>query len=352
MSKKPTATPRLRLHLIVLAAAVLTIGSGFFLITKHQYLMPGPLSAKSTEGQALGGYISHAEFENECGHCHAPVHCITDTRCQDCHSEIARQRTHTAELHSRLPGVSRCQTCHQEHQGRDAAITKFAFVNVNHEKLAGFSLALHQTNYDGSPMNCSSCHIQDRYVADSLDCISCHSQDDHDLMAAHIEEFGTGCVDCHDGQDRMENFDHNLHYALEGAHSAAECDACHLEKNYHTTPADCSACHAEPQLHAGIFGLDCARCHTATAWSPAQLVQHTFLLDHGSETIANCENCHAGAYTEYPCYTCHEIEEMRSVHIDEDQKAIEDCISCHPTGRDSELAGPNQGAALARIDGK
>ncbi len=102
----------------------------------HKYTFPGPLSAAqaaepiATETHQKGGFSSHAEFEQECGHCHAPLHCVTDTKCQDCHMEIAEQRGTTTGLHSRLPGVNECQTCHTEHQGRDASITEFAFHNI------------------------------------------------------------------------------------------------------------------------------------------------------------------------------------------------------------------------------
>ncbi len=113
-------------------------------------LAPGPLSAVQEQGTELGGYGSHAEFEQECGHCHAPVHCITASRCQECHLDVAQDRMTAVGLHGRLP-ANQCQDCHVEHQGREAVITEFAFRNVDHEKLSGFSLADHQVDYANHP---------------------------------------------------------------------------------------------------------------------------------------------------------------------------------------------------------
>jgi hypothetical protein len=326
----------LPLALFGLAAGLLIAFFAFMSLSGK--FLPGPVSAASPRNQELGGYVSHAEFEQQCIHCHAPLHCVTDTRCQDCHMDIAQQRATASGLHSLLPGTERCQNCHKEHRGRDATITEMAFANINHEKLANFSLAQHQHNYDGSSMSCGSCHSNERFMKDTLDCISCHADADHDYLSSHIEAYGAGCIDCHDGRDRMMAFDHDQYYPLDGAHKPLECDNCHIQKQYAVTVRDCAGCHAEPELHAGVFGLDCARCHNSVAWAPAQLVQHTFVIAHGDEDITGCETCHAGTYTEYPCFSCHTAEAMRWEHLLLDILDTSNCIECHPTGRESDTA--------------
>ena len=304
------------------------------------HLSPGPVSAIHPQNQPISGYVSHADFDKECGHCHAPIHCITDDRCQDCHQNIARQRAEGFGLHNALPGTEKCQTCHVEHQGSDYSLTTLALQNINHERLSGFSLERHQQGYSGEALDCHSCHSQDSFARSTLDCITCHSEADHDYLAAHIQEYGTGCVDCHDGKDRMIDFDHDLLYSLDGAHRQVECDACHLNDQYLDAPVTCEGCHPEPGLHANLFGTDCVRCHTTSAWAPAQLTQHTFLLNHDNSTdqIEACETCHAGTYTEYPCYGCHEQGEMVAAHMGHEIQNLEDCIACHPTGRESAKA--------------
>jgi len=307
----------------------------------HKYATPGPLSAAKAAGteETMGGYSSHADFEQECGHCHAPLHCVTDTRCQDCHMDIAEQRLNASGLHAHFPGVEQCQNCHIEHQGREASITEFAFQNIDHTLMANFSLAQHSLDFSGAPMNCESCHGPEGFADDSLDCISCHVNEDHDYMASHIDLYGVGCIPCHDGKDSIVDYDHQSDYPLEGAHQETDCLACHVDQVYAGTTRECQNCHAEPEIHLGIFGLKCERCHVASAWLPAQLTVHTFLVDHGVDEQTEemtCETCHVDTYTAYPCYSCHDPQEMTDYHAEIDIEAYENCVDCHPTGREDE----------------
>jgi len=343
MSFNPRGFGMIHLKLLVIIAALLVFGSGMYL---YHYLhetgafSPGPLSATQRHGTPLGGYAYHAEFEQKCTHCHAPIHCLTEERCQECHQEVARQGMQGDGVHGRLPS-GRCQTCHTEHKGREAIITRFAFANIDHDKLADFSLAQHATNFDGTPLTCESCHSQDRFAAETLDCLTCHAQDNHDFVADHIEQYGTGCVECHDGRDRMANFDHNQLFPLTDGHALAMCDDCHPDHTYAGTPRDCAACHPEPEMHAEQFGLDCIRCHTAAAWTPAQLTQHIFPLNHGNLPDLQCEDCHPTTYTTYTCYSCHDHTpaDMEAAHIAAGFTAdeISACAVCHPTGQRNEM---------------
>jgi hypothetical protein len=321
----------------ILAAVLLTSGLavGVYKVAAHR--SPGPLTAVHSQNEPLGGYAAHAEFEQECQHCHAPVHCITEDRCQSCHIEIAEQRVEAIGLHGILPGTSECQSCHIEHQGRDAQITVFAFKNVDHEALAGFSLVNHQTNYDGEPIDCHSCHQLGDYGAEALDCIDCHTNEDAAFTTTHITYYGTDCASCHDGHTQLANFDHNQIFPLEGQHANAACETCHVNQVFKGTPQACVACHEQPDIHDGSFGDDCARCHTATAWSPAELRYHSFPLDHGTDGQQECQVCHATSYTHYPCEACHETAETRSAHTEEyTQETYENCLACHPDGRIAE----------------
>jgi len=309
--------------------------------TLKEYLMPGPVSAAQPHGEALGGFSSHASFEHECGHCHAPVHCVTDTRCQDCHMEIARQRETAEGLHGRLPGTIQCQNCHIEHQGRDAAISHVSFINVDHEQLTGFSLDRHHIGYDDQHLICESCHIDSRFSAEAVDCLSCHVQADHDFMAAHLELFGSDCLDCHDGRDRMTNFDHNQTFVLDGAHEIALCESCHVDQVFAGAPRECADCHEKSSAKPEMFSSDCTRCHTTVAWTPAQLSYHIFPLDHGEAGEIACQTCHLTTYAEHTCYGCHDHtpEQMQEIHLAVDILAFENCAECHPIGLVDEIRG-------------
>lgn len=289
--------------------------------------------------------MSHADIARECSHCHVPLHCVTDTGCQDCHIEIARERNDTETLHGRLPGVSRCQNCHPEHRGEDASLTVISYLNVDHFQLAGFSLEKHVLNYDEHSFTCTTCHSQEGNQVETVDCVTCHTTEDHDYMVEHIEAYGMACVACHDGQDRMmAGFDHDAYFPLQDGHADMACADCHAnqqtgELTWQDLPSDCLSCHPDPDLHLGMFGVECERCHTAAAWAPAALTVHTFELAHSEEnTIEQCENCHAGTYTVYPCESCHTEDEMQLAHQPHGIYEIQDCIACHPTGRPSDTA--------------
>ena len=322
---------------VMMVVMFVFLGGGLY-VKSAGLLSPGPLSAVSKSEEPIEGYFSHAEFEKDCSHCHAPVHCLTDTRCQECHMDVAHQRTTAEGLHGRLPGTSECQNCHVEHQGRDAMITSMAFANLDHQALSGFSLALHQTDYAGAHMDCQSCHAQEQFSIGALDCITCHVENDHDGMAEHIETYSAKCVECHDGADRMQNFEHADHYMLEGAHVDAECAACHVEQVYSGLTRFCADCHdAEPE-HIELMGLECDRCHTATAWTPAPLTRHQFAIDHGELAAEDCDACHVNTYTEYTCYGCHDhtVDSIRQSHLPLGIVEYEQCAACHPTGLSGE----------------
>lgn len=315
---------------------IVAIASGLIYVkTSAIYLLsPGDLSGMEVEQIELGGVKSHAELKSDCKHCHAPIHCVKDTRCQDCHFEIEQDRRDSSTLHGRLPGVAKCQTCHPEHMGHDADLTVFAFPNVDHYAMTGFSIQNHITNTDGKKFTCTTCHTKVREIIETIDCVQCHSAENHDEMAAHIETYGYGCFECHDGQDRMvAGFDHEPYFSLQGGHADLACSDCHQEKKYVGMGNDCADCHEEPEMHAGVFGDSCEYCHSEQGWSPAVLTRHTFEFQHGDEAVEDCETCHAGNYTEYPCAGCHEDQDMVVAHEPHGVVELSNCLECHPTGR-------------------
>jgi len=103
-------------------------------------------------------------------------------------------------------------------------------------------------------------------------------------------------------------------------------------------PHECADCHEEPAIHVGKFGLNCARCHAATAWTPALLTKHTFPIDHGDHGQVDCEICHIANYYTHTCYECHDHhpDQMEEVHLAENIGDYANCIACHPTGQPGE----------------
>lgn len=329
---------------LLLAFLIVSLGGAAYEI-KSSYI-PGPVSAMQRYDEPINGYSSHADFERECLHCHAPVRCLSANLCQDCHRDVARERAEAEGLHGLLPGTEKCQNCHGEHRGRDAAIVDLPLGAINHEQLAGYVLEQHENDFDGTPLTCQSCHPDGMGGAASVSCAACHAGEDPELMAAHTEEYGEMCVPCHDGQDRMiDGFDHEESYALDGAHLDVECRECHADGAIADAVRDCADCHEEPEVHAGETGLHCDWCHTAVAWTPAQLTVHVFRLDHGGGDEEDCEICHTGTYVTYTCYECHDHQpaEMEAFHTREGIDRLEPCDECHPTGVEGEAGEAGHG---------
>jgi hypothetical protein len=298
---------------------------------------PGRLTANANAAP-INNFASHAEFEGDCSQCHDAWRGISTDRCETCHTTTKQERETSVGLHGRFTGAEQCQTCHTDHQGHEANITQLAANHFDHNRSTLFTLAKHQTNADNTPITCQDCHMPNSYSPEFVDCTTCHTALEAAFMAAHETQFGNDCLACHDGVDRLAQFDHDLFFVLDGAHQTTACEDCHQARTFQATPRECGQCHAEPELHAGQFGLDCVRCHTTTTWEHAQLTLHTFPINHG-ESNNSCDTCHSQSYAEYTCYTCHEHTptEMREKHLEEGLADFENCIECHPTGQEDEV---------------
>lgn len=275
--------------------------------------------------------LTGAHETTGCESCHAGGEFEgTPKECVACHAE--------PEKHQAMFGED-CVSCHSTIAWQPA---NFEDAPFDHERTTSFSLTRHVKDFDGSEMVCTHCHTGEESisVADSS-CEGCHATAVPNFMLAHTALFGSSCQDCHDGLDSMADFDHATIFPLEGQHAIIECTTCHENQVFQGTPHDCVACHAEPEIHFGIFGTDCANCHTSVAWLPAQLRQHTFPLNHGEQGTLDCTVCHTStSYTVYDCTTCHE-HNVDQVLNDHDELAITQeelfaCAACHPTGHADE----------------
>ncbi len=272
-----------------------------------------------------------------CASCHISGRVAeTPTACMDCHTDPT--------IHQGLFEQS-CETCHTPDGWQPAQLNGQQFA---HSQTTGFSLALHTVDYSNQAITCITCHPNDLQTTDMQTCIDCHSRQDSPFMNDHQAQYGAECLVCHDGVDRLSNFDHDTFFLLDGKHAEALCESCHANQAYRGTPTECSQCHQEPELHAGVFGLKCGYCHTTDTWSPASLRQHDFPINHGLADTGlqlECSACHGANYYEYTCYTCHDhqAEEITRSHkaagITETE--LPACVTCHPQGTiDKSLKAP------------
>ncbi|RMF46089.1 MAG: hypothetical protein D6755_07090 [Anaerolineae bacterium] len=285
-----------------------------------------------------------------------------DAQCSDCHTDTAAHVAADARPGSTtaFQGLSAdCNACHAEpdaHRGMfntDCASCHTpqgwtpALLDgqpFSHVENAGFSLIRHRKNADGSPLTCNACHQQNLDTFDTASCTTCHTTLDAAFMQPHLQQFGQNCTSCHDGVDRMRNFDHANVFVLDGRHADIQCQACHKDQTFRGTPSECVQCHQEPEIHRGSFGLHCQSCHTSKAWTPAALRYHAFPLDHGRKAPSDCLTCHETTYTEYTCYTCHEHQpaQITQSHTQAgiSLQDLPDCTRCHPTGLRNEVQTP------------
>jgi hypothetical protein len=296
---------------------------------------PGPLSTHGD--RTLGGVTSHAEIGGDCKACHtAPWESATMAdRCTGCHTGIAEQMRDVATMHGTLmhndPNLG-CWHCHPEHRGADAQLTVKEDASFPHE-VVGFSLKGHQLTAAREPFTCNDCHHGDITTFPSDSCDNCHRQMDLGFMTAHTLSFGSACLDCHDGVDRLgKKFDHSVFsFKVTGKHVGVACVQCHLNArglgDFKGTPQDCYACHQKDEPHEGRFGFSCADCHTTDGWTPAKFDHNlaAFKLE-GRHTEVACESCHVNKQfkgTPVDCYSCHQQDD------DHSGKFGTDCSACH-----------------------
>jgi hypothetical protein len=261
----------------------------------EQLVIPGPL---------VGG---HEKLEKDCANCHEPFSRRSQTRlCLACHKEIAADREMARGFHGRQPDATRqdCTHCHTDHKGRNADIVELDRETFNHT-FTNFELRdAHQA------AQCSGCHAQTtRYRNAPGRCFDCHKADDR-----HKGRLGERCDDCH-GETAWrppKPFDHNAtKFALQAAHRAVTCAACHGGERYKGIGTACVDCHQIQDVHTGRYGGKCESCHDQNKWS-------TVRFDHDKATKFPLRSAHARV----KCDACHTGDLYRD-------KLATTCISCH-----------------------
>ncbi len=348
---------------------------------KEKILMPGPLAA------------AHADFEGDCESCHSNFKKHAMTRlCLSCHKDVADDLQNNSGFH----GIStqaknfNCETCHKDHEGREADIVGLLQDSFNHSNTdfvlhgahknlscnschsqgkkyrdaESFCAGCHQENdvhkaalgtkcenchqannwknllafnhvstgfpLDGKHQNlaCGNCHFNQKFTFESTDCVSCHLTTD-----VHRGMKGKECENCHSTKDWSQmDFDHNrTDFPLLGKHNDLPCHACHQDtKARSDTPKDCYSCHLNDDIHFGRNGKQCANCHSSVAWKDI-LFKHNSDTDFpltGKHEAVKCNQCHAGAVHDPLARDCASCHATDDVHHDPEMKI---CGTCHNT---------------------
>ncbi len=220
-----------------------------------------------------------------------------------------------------------------------------------HEKLEGMNncLECHETGNEISGKKCQTCHQEIMSMIGSR-------------HGFHFRNASKQCIACHKehlGRDAQtmqfdkNTFDHaQTGFPRLGKHAAIKCEDCHAKKNIKDAQAlkvvdangrktflglhqSCVSCHAD--RHNNTVGKECQTCHSAKAWSPAEMFDHgkTDYALVGKHAPVACNKCHTDldhkekgkpvlfATKEFTdCTPCHV-----SPHSDKFVK--QECTSCH-----------------------
>ncbi len=252
--------------------------------------------------------LNGAHATTSCLACHPANHYDeTPSDCASCHT--------SDDTHGGVRGIA-CEDCH--------TVSAWDELSFDHDRDTEFSLiAAHKDTA------CESCHhraSEFTWTAGN-ECIACHRIDD-----THAGRNGEHCDDCHNVSDGWDNneFDHNkdTDFSLQGAHKEAPCEACHRGSLETELSSECIGCHKAVDVHEGVEGKSCDRCHSDEEWANARGFDHSLtnfpLL--GMHSLTACSSCHEDhkfAEAELECEACHEKD---NVHGDSMETA---CSTCH-----------------------
>jgi hypothetical protein len=284
------------------------------------------------------------QFGQDCAQCHTPNgwpgatfdHALTAFPLAGAHTGADCAQCHAGNVYAGTPQA--CVACHAQDDrhggqfGQDCARCH----TPNGWPGATFDHALTPFPLTGAHAGagCVQCHAGDVYAGTPQVCVACHAQDDR-----HVGQFGQDCAQCHTVNGWPgATFDHALTaFPLTGAHTSLACAQCHASGDFEDGPQTCSACHGEPGFHVGRLGTDCAACHSTDAWTPASYDRpHTFPFNHGDGGPSPCRTCHLDTLSAFSCYNCHEHEpsDIAREHREHGIPDLQNCVSCHPTGRE------------------
>ncbi len=288
----------------------------------------------------------------ECSRCHrdppegTPRHFAeTPSRCEQCHSDAHEGAfgPDRGKLAANPRGA--CAECH----GTDA-FAKIDHTKFDHARWTGFAIGGAHAQVE-----CEDCHARTdtpdthgrrfgrvhRNGGEFGGCAVCH-RDPHEGLfdrpgAPGALDGRVGCERCHDTASFRvlpHGYDHGAFtgFALNGAHGALHCTACHARKATADASGrswerarghDCADCHRDP--HQGQFErlgkIDCSRCHKSTTSFGTLSFRHNldsrFPLSDAHQKVA--------------CAGCHKEEPINGTKVVRYRPLSMECVSCHGT---------------------
>lgn len=291
---------------------------------------------------------SHAELDSikRCTDCHDLQGGVNDTKCLDCHKELATLVSANKGYHARASvKEKKCQKCHPDHKGKAYYMILWdggKRDSFNHDT-TGYALKEKHRISD-----CEKCHNKKTakgsvtYLGLSRECVSCHKD-------VHQKTLGEKCADCHvnfhswKGLDVKFDHDKQAKYPLEGKHQRITCDKCHPKRAKDEALFKvagferCVTCHKKEDVHKNALGDRCENCHYADDWKRIKFNHDKarFRLK-GKHGDVKCEKCHPGGakagfkvakFDACGTTDCHDTEARGLVHGE--QFKGRRCEECH-----------------------
>ncbi len=255
------------LLLAVLALALLVLAF-FVLSPRHREKTASAiLSPVFWQHMVSPGDLSkaHASLENNCAACHTPIAGVEASKCIVCHADNkALLQRQPTAFHA---NIQSCTPCHLEHRGRTARPT-----DMDHATLARIGLRQLEK-----------------------------SSKDARTQAVQIKNW----------------LEQTNGVALSGAK---------LQRDERAL--NCATCHQTKDRHLGLFGTDCAQCHTTDKWTITE-------FRHPSAASQSCAQCHQAPPSHYM-----EHFHMVSMRVAGQEHAnVQQCFLCHQTTSWNDIRG-------------
>jgi hypothetical protein len=225
--------------------------------------------------------LSGKHIDVTCVDCHVnAVFKGTPTDCYSCHSKD--------DKHAGQFGTD-CSLCHTTSGWLPATFDH----NLSSFKLTG----------KHAQVACANCHLNNIFKGTPTDCYSCHATADK-----HNGQFGRDCGACHTTSGWLPaNFNHSG-FPLTAGHAGLPCTRCHSSGVYVGLSTSCVSCHGDPAYHLGLFGTNCAQCHTTSNWYAIYSGPHPNncegpCINHEG---ASCRDCHTVNLSTATCTKCHQ----------------------------------------------
>ena len=233
----------------------------------------GVSGAAAWERMASPGALSrsHAFLEHDCAACHTTTKGPEAGKCIACHAnnESLLKRQPSA-FHA---NIGSCRECHREHQGIDRRPT-----DMDHLALADIGLR----RLEADPRPDSEDYVARKQLLEWI------------------------------GQHRPAETRSPGHSSLTPQEAVLNCAACHSNKD----------------RHRGLFGQDCAQCHTTAKWTIPE-------FRHPPASSMDCAQCHQAPPSHYMMHFS-----MISAKVAGKPKAqVNECYQCHQTTAWNDIKG-------------